>query len=322
MTSESVIRKYEEAVKRYKGKYPYLSNTKLAELIVKQEKLKIGSGKLRKYIPDIIEKKPQNLDFSEENFDIPETYYKDRPPFIIPKNVNRLGVIGDIHIPYHDKKALKICLDYLKQENINGLLLNGDILDFYSISRFYKRPDAPRLVNEMEVGKEFFALLRKIFPNTPIYYKIGNHEERWEMFIGLKCQELWGIANLQFENLLELDKYSIELISNQRTVITGMLNILHGHEFKMFSGGVNVARSARLKAIDNVLVGHFHRCQNDIAKTLSDKMQGGFSIGCLCGLSPDFMPINNWSHGFALVKTEDDGHFEVENLKIVDGKIR
>jgi hypothetical protein len=49
---------------------------------------------------------------------------------------------------------------------------------------------------------------------------------------------------------------------------------------------------------------------------------GGFSTGCLCELSPDYMPYNEWVHGFAVVIMKPGGNFSVQNLTIENGEIR
>ena len=41
---------------------------------------------------------------------IPEGDYKEVMPFIMPKGNNRILVLTDIHIPYHDIEALQIAL--------------------------------------------------------------------------------------------------------------------------------------------------------------------------------------------------------------------
>ena len=48
---------------------------------------------------------------------------------------------------------------------------------------------------------------------------------------------------------------------------------------------------------------------------------GAWAVGCLCGLSPDYMPINDWNLGFAFITRENDGNFSVENKKIINGYI-
>ena len=69
---------------------------------------------------------------------------KDRPknPYNLPKseeviwepfklNYKRVGVLSDIHIPYHNISALTVAIDYLKACKIDCLLLNGDAIDCF-----------------------------------------------------------------------------------------------------------------------------------------------------------------------------------------------
>jgi hypothetical protein len=46
-----------------------------------------------------------------------------------------------------------------------------------------------------------------------------------------------------------------------------------------------------------------------------------YSIGSLCGLSPEYLPYNKWNHGFATIETQPDGSYEFRNLKIINGKV-
>ena len=47
-----------------------------------------------------------------------------------------------------------------------------------------------------------------------------------------------------------------------------------------------------------------------------------YSTGCLCELTPSYSPFaNNYSHGFAHVKTQPNGHYSVKNIQLIDGVI-
>jgi hypothetical protein len=111
-------------------------------------------------------------------------------------------------------------------------------------------------------------------------------------------------------------------VDDKQLIKSGRLFIAHGHEIFSASGAINVARNFRLKANDNVLFGHFHRTQDDYAKSLSEKIMGAWAVGCLCGLSPLYMPINQWNHGFAIVDMDKDGMFDVQNKKVIGGIVR
>ena len=49
---------------------------------------------------------------------------------------------------------------------------------------------------------------------------------------------------------------------------------------------------------------------------------GWWSMGCLSDLSPEYMPYNNWGHGFGYAEIKDSkGGFRFANKEIIDYKI-
>jgi hypothetical protein len=110
--------------------------------------------KLRKDLKTPIAKLP--------SLELPESVDEDFEPYEIKSK--RILIISDIHIPYQDNKALQLALDYGKNKDIDCVLLNGDLMDFYGASRFDKHPTAPKIKDEFNKTKQFFEYLRSIFP--------------------------------------------------------------------------------------------------------------------------------------------------------------
>ena len=77
-------------------------------------------------------------------------------------------VISDIHIPYHDDEALEVALKAGEKAKVDTVVLLGDVLDFYRISRFSKDPRRKSVTLEMEEGRAFLEQLRKRFPKARI----------------------------------------------------------------------------------------------------------------------------------------------------------
>ena len=48
----------------------------------------------------------------------------------------------------------------------------------------------------------------------------------------------------------------------------------------------------------------------------------GYCLGCLCHKNPDYLKNkpNKWAHGFAVLYVYDDGMFDVDIKRIVNGK--
>lgn len=316
-----------EVVLRYYKKNKMLSSSKIAELILKNEK--IAKRNTLKSLSPIVSAviKEQSAgstdDFTLENkvdFDIPESLYEDYIPYQVPSNNKNILVLCDIHLPYHHKNALKVAIEDGVRRGVDTVILNGDTIDFYSISRFIKDPKFRDLTKELQVARQFLKYLRATFPDALIIFKTGNHEDRWKHHIWNHAADFANLLNL--DDVLHLNDFGIHFVDDKQLIKAGKLYIAHGHEIFSASGAINVARNFRLKANDNVLFGHFHRTQDDYARDLGNSFKGAWAVGSLCGLSPLYMPINQWNNGFAVVEVEDSGMFEIHNKKVLNGVIK
>jgi len=232
----------------------------------------------------------------------------------------RLLVLSDIHIPYHNIEALTCAFDFAKGEKPDAILLNGDTLDFFGLSRFSKDPKARSFAHELKTFKEFMDILKKTF-DAKIYFKIGNHEERYFHFLWMKAHEIVGVEEFELENIIKSRAEGIEIIKDKRIIKAGDLNIIHGHEFggSVFSP-VNIARGLFLKGKVSAMQGHNHQSSSHTESNMNNDITTTWSLGCLCELHPAYLPINKWNHGFAIVDI-DGQDFEVRNKRIHKGKI-
>lgn len=251
-------------------------------------------------------------------YHLPDSNEAIYEPYII--NAKRLLVLSDIHIPYHSIDALTCAFDFAKKEKPDAILLNGDTLDFFSLSRFAKDPKARSFAHELQTFKEFMAILKKTF-EAKIYFKLGNHEERYFHFLWMKSNELVGVDEFELENIIKARSEGIEIIKDKRIIKAGELNIIHGHEFggSVFSP-VNIARGLFLKAKVSAMQGHNHQTSEHTERDMNGRITTTFSVGCLCELSPAYLPINKWNHGFAIVDI-DGQEFNVRNKRINKGEI-
>jgi len=231
-------------------------------------------------------------------------------------------ILGDIHAPYHVKEALITALKYGKQDKVDTVILNGDIIDFYTLSRFEKDPRARDIKYEVDTVKSILRIIRSNFPDAKILFKSGNHDIRLERYLKVKAPELLGLEILNIRQLLELDKYGIECIPDKNIIKIGLLNLVHGHEFgRSISSPVNPARGLYLRGKAMAMCSHFHRTSDHTEKSMEDDVISCWSTGCLCELKPAYLPINKWNHGFARVNSFENGEFEVYNKKIIKGKV-
>lgn len=246
---------------------------------------------------------------------IPEGFIELEQPFILESK--KCLIISDMQMPYHDKQAIETAINY--RNDADTVLINGDGVDFYKISRYNKRPDHPTIKDEINCMVELFKYLRAKLPKARILYHLGNHENRLDDYIQQNAPALFECDFTKFESVMKCRDYGVETIENGRFINAGALSILHGNEMKG-GGGVNVSRTALLKTFDNVLQGDKHKTQFTMLKTIRNKFIGSFTTGCLCNLKPRFLPVNQWNHGFAFVEFDGD-YFEVHNKMIIDGRV-
>lgn len=273
------------------------------------------------WINQLKEKKANQSDVKQEKFsfdgfelNIPDGEDEiELPELALPKRYKSIGVLSDIHFPYHDRSALTRALKGIKDFEVDAIYLNGDTIDAYQLSRHEKNKLNRSFKYEVDMTKLFFSELRSQFPDIDIYYKVGNHDSRFNKYINENAEQLQGIIG--FEDVMKLRDYRIKYVPSETKAIFGKLNILHGHELPV-KGATNHARTIMLKVMSNVLVGHFHRTDHSSIRDLDGSVYAVFATGCLCKLNPKYMPINNWNHGYAIIEKDREGNFEVHNRQL------
>lgn len=254
-----------------------------------------------------------------------------RPDSICDVTSSKTGVISDLHWPFHalydDDGHLHgpylTAIEHLREYGVQTLVINGDAMDCYNIST-HERIEAKRnFVWELDVARAMLAHLRRYFGDkVRIIYREGNHEERWLRYIAKNADALQGLPEATLPELLKLRSHGIEWIGERSKLTVGKLWIDHGHEW-FGSGGVNPARNYRMKAQDNILVGHVHKTTFDMHKRpLDGSVFAGWSMGCLCDLNPHYAPRNHWNHGVVTVDLDKTGEFTVSNRIIINGRVR
>lgn len=254
--------------------------------------------------------------------ELPKGETEKKEPYYLPKASKNILIIGDIHVPYHDDAALFAALEYGAEQKVDTVIINGDLIDFALISRHEKDMRKRSVGYEIDTAKTLLKGIRDLFPNALIVYKYGNHDIRYEKFIMQRAPELLDVDGTKLEDLLELVKLKIKIVYDKQIIYAGKMAILHGHEIGLTSGGVNPARSTRLKLNKSAIVNHFHRETKDMGKNLGEQPFSCYSNGCLCDLYPAYMGVHTlWSHGLIHLTLLNNGDYKVQQKTIIDGTI-
>lgn len=224
-------------------------------------------------------------------------------------------IIGsDIHIPFHDEKALNAFVTYCEEIQPTAIVLNGDVLDFYKLSRFVKG-EGRNPYEEILACQLLLQCLRDKCPNSQIFYVIGNHETRLETYVLSNAPHLASLVE---------DVFSI--IKTKDIGVTGCAEVLINDNFVCTHGKLLGAK-AGLSAIKEIekhymsgASGHTHR----LAKFITRKARRKFvwlETGCLCDLNPEYIQDPDWQQGFAVIQFEKGRLKRAEVLEIENGEV-
>lgn len=232
-------------------------------------------------------------------------------------------VISDLHIPYHNAEVIKDFVAYAKKKHgAEHVLFNGDFADCHAVSRWEDDPRKRDFPGELEANRQALAWFREKFPGGELVFKQGNHEERLERFMWSNAPQFLGIKEFELSSLFRFADFGVTEVKDKIPVKAGDLFIIHGHEYRFaVQNPVNPARGLFLRAKTSALCGHFHQPSGHSASRLGDERISCWSTGCACDLHPDYMRLNEWSHGAAVVECEASGDFVVHNFKLVGSNI-
>ena len=321
----------------YRKQYPDMPTLKLARIIYKENNLSFKNIEDARHTLRYIEGKSgvktkksviKSEFFKEEArsknpYNLPESHQEKRDPFKLPIACNNILLISDLHIPYHDIDAITIALDYAKNNKVNTIFINGDLIDNHQCSKFESDPRKRSVKQEFDATRAFLTSLREAFPDVSIYWLKGNHCIRWEKFLLAKVREIWDDDYFHLEERLQLNSVKVTLLDDKTLVKAGKLSISHGHHiFKGIFSPVSPARGAWMKAKQSIIVGHLHRASHHPEIDLDGNVYSAWSTGCLCELRPNYSPlVSNSQHGFAHILVENNGDYVVKNYQIINGKL-
>lgn len=231
-------------------------------------------------------------------------------------------VMADPHSPDEDPHAMDLVYQIGRAAAIDDLIIDGDLYNVSSLSKY--TPTAEQHLRWVEERAEAVRLpvqIRQNFPNIPIRFLPGNHDMRPIKWINANALPLQGILTLSQWLGLDDPKLNFEIVEEGRIMLAeGNLMVKHGTSVSQNAG--HSVKKEIDKAGVSIIMGHVHR-RALIEVTKADEILTGVELGCLCNLRPDYGNVEdvvNWQQGFAIVTEYDGGEFDIELIKIKDGR--
>jgi hypothetical protein len=326
-------------VAEYLSKYPdWFPIGSLARVIAKEnphtfDSAEAARNSIRYYLGKIGNKKRnagnkalhENKERPFTSFAQPPTWTKEKEVFKFPVALKKAGFISDLQVPFHDPKAVQLAVDYLLEQDIDCLIINGDFVDFYGVSSFEKDPRQRKFKDEYDAILMELGYLRKSFPDIPIYYNLdANHEFRYERYMRSKAPELIGIDPFEnLEDMLMLNKFNIISLKNYDHLKWGKLPIIHGDTVFKRGSGVNPAKYLFDKLRQSCIASHVHRTAEFTSKNKFDNEHFTcYTVGHLMHPNVEYCKhIDEYNQGFAILEKDQKGYYRVHNKRIINGMI-
>ena len=192
-------------------------------------------------------------------------------------------VISLFDIHFWEHIDLAPVYKFIKYEQPDEIVLGWDMIDLFTISRYYKGSLEEWLYKaqwEIKQFKKVLKKLNKLVPKARVVYIDGNHEQR----VREKIKENSNRAEL-IDHRKEYEEYVDEFVKYNDFYKIGKLYYTHWIY-------VNDAHAKKTVTITerNILYWHLHSLQSYTKTTPTDwDSHVATAIPCLCKKNPDYM---------------------------------
>ena len=240
----------------------------------------------------------------------------------------KIVIASDVQWPYINHAADQAFNEFLKDFKPDIFVMNGDGIDFPSISDFDRDPvRLTDLATDVKTYKSDYLMVKtKILPkNCTKHYNAGNHEDRLRRYLWRKAPQLAGLNGMNLESILELPQNGWSYTEYHNPInrsgrlgidINGLL-IVHGYQVRKHSA--ESARAAYTQFGGSGVIGHTHRVGTYIHRDYRGTYQW-LEGGCFCKLEPDYAPSPDWCNGFVAGYIFDNNRFDIHPVPIVHDK--
>lgn len=231
--------------------------------------------------------------------------------------------------PMHDRSALSVALQIVKDIQPDVIVWKGDILDLPDWSdKFLQSPEFHFTTQPAIVEASWWLSQFVQSCNAENIAVIGNHGERIDKALmkhvisayGLRSADNLDIPVMSLRNLLALDKIGVYWAGSEHW-ITDNIRVIHGDIAKTTPGAT--AKAINDRANETTIFGHIHRTEltsRTIHTRNGQRTITAFCPGCLCRVDGVVPPgkLQNWQQGFAVLHY-DDNNVQIDPVSITGG---
>lgn len=209
-------------------------------------------------------------------------------------------VIGDLHFPFHHKRAYGKLLRRLKTKKFDYIIQIGDLYDQYAFSKYPKShltTPQEELKKARSCAEKMWALIGKYQKHAKKYQILGNHDIRILKRVQESLPEVQEMVSTFFKDLYKF-KGVKTIIDPREPLIIKDIMFIHGYKSK----NGDHTRFMHM----NVVHGHRHRGEISFVpikgKTLWELDCGYLADFRHIALSYSESKITNWTLGHAEIE--------------------
>lgn len=163
---------------------------------------------------------------------------------------NGVALVGsDCHYwPGDPSTAHRAFVKFIKEFRPNVVVLNGDVFDGASISRWERIgwDSRPTVKQELDICAERLVEIEDAAKGAERYWPLGNHDARFETFLAKHAPQFEGIEFFSLKDRFPKWKPCWSLFINDTVV---------KHRFK---GGIHATHNNTIWAGKSIVTGHLH----------------------------------------------------------------
>lgn len=218
--------------------------------------------------------------------------------------IRRVLAVPDLHFPFHCADALKALYSAARKIKPDAIVQLGDLYDFFSFSRFPKKPGVIHPADEIEEAYEcaldFWRTMHSIAPKASLYQLAGNHCARPLKLTTERCPELYPLVEKSWKNLFKFDGVTSIIDTRDDLELDG---VIYEHGFYSKPG------QHMLENMRPTVIGHTHR-----PWYIAESIRGGrmlWELNCGYVANPAHPALNyprkkwvKWVQGYGLISKD------------------
>lgn len=212
--------------------------------------------------------------------------------------------ISDMQVPYHDKRAVKNLIQFVKDFKPSEVVTVGDEMDMQTISKWSA---GTRLEHEGSIGRDRDETCRILEDLQVSHMARSNHTDRLFNTVALRAPGLFGLPELDIKTFFRMKELGIKYHEDPYELAPNWL-LMHGDEGSASSTAGLTALNLAKRSNMSVICGHTHR-QACVPYTQShgagtSRTIYGFETGNLMDYSrAKYIKggLFNWQQGFGVL---------------------